>query len=114
MVGKVVAAQSWIKKSFIIWLNLYCNTIWDIPPCPSLPPLRPWVHRGIAVIYLIVTVAIVEQEPILSYLQCNSRSLSGHNLIRNAIKITKSRLLSSVDLFHSDIADFAILQRVLT
>ena len=49
---------------------------------------------------VIVTVATVEQEPFLSYLQCNSRSPSGHNPIRNAIKITKSRLMSSDDLFH--------------
>ena len=35
----------------------------------------------------------------MSYFQCNSCSPSGHNLIRNATKITKSRLLS-VAFFH--------------
>ena len=49
---------------------------------------------------VIVTVATVEQEPFLSYFQCNSRSLSGHNPIRNATKISKSRLLSLVDCLH--------------
>ena len=51
---KVVVAQSSIKKSFIIWLNLYCSTLWD--PCPSLFVSR--VYLGSTVIYLIYLLII--------------------------------------------------------